>query len=175
MFLLWHCWRCTICKRKSENSHSRRKRLGWWSDESGAPLCQIWGRDESGTDPSAEGMIESSTGPEELNDTQPNTVWLLVPPNAGPDPDRSSASEIPGQTCTLRNRTAWLLWGWGWGDVGGRGAEGGVDGGGEKENKAKHESFSGWDVFCLSCYNILWECKNIILQSSNLLDDSRDD
>lgn len=78
-FLLWHCWRCTICKRKSENSHSRGERLGWWSDESGAPLSQIWDREESEADPSAEGMIESSTGPEELNVAQPNTVWLLVP------------------------------------------------------------------------------------------------
>lgn len=79
VFLLWHCWRCTICKRKSENSHSRGERLGRWSDEFGAPLSQIWGSEESEGDPSAEGMIESSTGPEELNDTQPNSVWLLVP------------------------------------------------------------------------------------------------
>lgn len=79
VFLLWHCWRCTICKRKSENSQSRGERLGWRWDESGAPLSQIWGREESEADPSAEGMIECSTGPEELNDTQPNTVRLLVP------------------------------------------------------------------------------------------------
>lgn len=50
VFLLWHCWRCAICKRKSENSHSRGDRLGWWWDESGAPLSQMgwplcWGND----------------------------------------------------------------------------------------------------------------------------------
>lgn len=79
VFLLWHCWRCAICKRKSENSHSRGDRLGWWWDESGAPLSQIGASEESEADPSAEGMIESSTGPGELNDTQPNTVQLLMP------------------------------------------------------------------------------------------------
>ncbi|KAJ4943453.1 hypothetical protein JOQ06_005954 [Pogonophryne albipinna] len=34
----------------------------------------MWGGEESQDAPSAEGMIESSTGPEELNDTQPNPV-----------------------------------------------------------------------------------------------------
>lgn len=79
VFLLWRCWRCAICKRKSENLHSRGDRLVWWWDESGAPLSQIWAREESATDPSAEGIIESSTGPGELNDTQPNPERLLVP------------------------------------------------------------------------------------------------
>lgn len=36
-FRLWHCWRCAICKHKSENSHSRGDRLGRRRDESGAP------------------------------------------------------------------------------------------------------------------------------------------
>lgn len=61
-------------------------------------------------DPSAEGMIESSTGTEELNDTQPNCVTAGAP-NADPDPEGSSAREIPGQTCMVRNRMAQLVWG----------------------------------------------------------------
>ncbi|TNN84050.1 hypothetical protein EYF80_005656 [Liparis tanakae] len=37
----------------------------------------MWSREEPEADPSAEGMIERSTGPEELNDTRPNSVYSL--------------------------------------------------------------------------------------------------
>lgn len=114
-FLLWHCWRCTICKRKSENSHSRGDRLDWWSDESGAPLSQIWDREESEADPSAKGMIESSTGPDELNDTQPNTVWLLVPQTqvlTGVQPVKYQVKRACCTTGQLGYDRGWAWGGW---------------------------------------------------------------
>lgn len=109
VFLLWHCWRCTICKRKSENLHSRGERLGWRWDESGALLSQILG----------EGGIrgwplcwENDWEQHRARGAEWHPTKHCVTaraPNAGPDPDRSSASEIPGQTHMLRNRTARML------------------------------------------------------------------
>lgn len=89
--------------------------MGWRRDEFGAPLSQKWASEDSEGDPSAGGVIESGTGgkgspPTTARDDTPAKHWAAAcAPNGSPDPERGSATEIPGQTCMLRNRTA--LWG----------------------------------------------------------------
>lgn len=89
-FLLWHCWRCTICKGKSENSHSSVERSGWWSDEPGAPLSKIWGREKSEADSSAEGLIESSTESQRSWVTPNETPYVFWCSKHWSDPDRKA-------------------------------------------------------------------------------------